>query len=925
MKLTLYPKIIFRTPRFSLQDDLHNNWDELKIAISESSQEFFIIIKNVEAEDIPKLPRNVQHTIWKYFNRSKHRSTPFGTFASVGIADVGVSVTGDTLLRIDESMKIHRFPDWRLKSKFEYDFEDLKFRNGYLFSNSTYYKLGENIRYVSLNDGKFEIEEMIPDHFVLRLLHLCSTPISLEEAVLLLLPFCENRSEIEEGIASMIDMQLLITSFDPNIIGEDYFARIDFEEKSVDKHYIISERVCNSGKYNPYKLRYLQETINFLERNLGETSNPRLSEFVKRFRKRFDGQEVPIMEALDPEVGIGYSDMEESNGSDSLVLDLAGNKNGRDIDKNRIREILSKQMGLSTDCLPQHLFLEEMIVDKLHQDSKPLPNTFNVLFTEADGNIFLEHIGGVTATALAGRFTLASSEIWDYAKEMVEIEEKANPDVVFFDIAYTAENEVDNVNRRKRIYQHQLSLFNYDTSQTPITSDDILVSLQGDNLILRSKKFGRRLVPRLASAYNHSRSDLPVFRLLCDLQFQGLTTTLQFRVENFYPDLNHYPRIQYKNIILSPEKWRLKIDGVKSLEKAELKSYLSKLKTVRHLRSGVGDQMLYFDTESECDLDALLHYLKQNPVRLFEESFIPQNSIIQNNAGNPFASQFMATLVHSEQIYNTINQKIDTNLERLRYFLPGSEWLYFEIYCHPSRMENLLCNSISEYLEAYHDKIKKWFFIRYDEEGAHIRLRIRLKSPNDGQNLTYSMSQFLKKEYVAGLVSDIRIRIYMREIERYGSDIIGEVERHFSLDSQYTLELLKGEISTNNKYYLCIQLLQKIQMCGLQGIGTIPYLTATILQSLQKEHYLNTDDFSKINKKFKEFRQNGTLDQLEFSCVKLFESFYTVLTLCPLDRRNKLLMDLFHMHVNRLFTEHQRTHEMLIYYFLDKMSKANTY
>jgi lantibiotic biosynthesis protein len=47
-------------------------------------------------------------------------------------------------------------------------------------------------------------------------------------------------------------------------------------------------------------------------------------------------------------------------------------------------------------------------------------------------------------------------------------------------------------------------------------------------------------------------------------------------------------------------------------------------------------------------------------------------------------------------------------------------------------------------------------------------------------------------------------------------------------------------------------------------------------------------------------------------------SFIKTLQQCATENALKLLTDLMHMHVNRLFSKDQRTHEMVMYYFLLK-------
>lgn len=914
MKLNLYPQLIFRTPKFSLEKSLEDCWDELKTCISESSLEFFSLIKDVKANEIYTLPDNIQFTIWKYFNRSKHRSTPFGTFAAVAICPVA-PVDKNSIVHINADLEVHRFVDWKNKSQIEFDFEDILRHNASLFANSTYYPIQDQIRYISFINGKFEIAEIEPDDFLWELLKICANPTPIHEIKELLLPLCSDEDELLEKVEALIGLQLLFSSLDANITGQDYFERIQLPAPPSGIQYIISERECVGGAFPKSILRHVEEMYHFLAEHACVNGNERLQTFVSRFRNKFENQEVPIMVALDPEIGIGYADMEESEGIDDLILKLASNRNKSQVSPSMIKDHFTQLLTLGNNA-PIHL--EKLALTSNAVKPAIFPNTFNFLFSEADGMVVLEHIGGVTATALAGRFTLASDDIKKMAKEMVKIEQQANSDIIFFDLAYTAEADVDNVNRRSHIYDYQLSLFNFDTSNNPITANDIKISVKGDQLILRSSSLNKRLVPRLASAYNHSRSDLPIFRLLCDLQDQGLACNFLVKPEQLFPGCRTYARIQFKNIILSPQKWHITEE-----HKLNLHEYLINNKVPNKIRVGVGDQTLYFDISAEKDLIVLKHFLKTKKELMIEETFISERCRIKDKDHNGFAAQYMAAFYHREKVYEPYSIPDVVHATTQRSFLPGQEWLYYEIFCHTSQMEALLCGEILQFINEHEDSLEKWFFIRYDEGGAHIRLRLKPYNPLDNHNLQSLLMSIFKPYHDQGIISDIRLCTYVRELERYGTDIMDEVEYHFARDSKTVLGLIKSGYSIQQCYVWSTTLFERILSMGIQGIGDNAYFAKTILQSLQNEHNLGPMDYKELNKKYKDFGVvvDSPIDKTALD--NLARSFDVILNRAPEYRRNTLLIDLFHMHINRLFPSYQRTHEMVIYYFMERKAKAN--
>ncbi|RZK63367.1 MAG: hypothetical protein EOO85_31370, partial [Pedobacter sp.] len=332
-----------------------------------------------------------------------------------------------------------------------------------------------------------------------------------------------------------------------------------------------------------------------------------LKQFINKFRKKFEQKEVPLSLALDPEMGIGYDELEQAGEGDDFIAQFYGKQSKKAGD---LSEQLKKNFNKLID--PVSFASNEVIrLDKLGIQlagtPATIPNSFSMLMSVADGLIFADQTGGTTANALSGRFTMASDKVLSHCQNISSLEQSANPDILFFDVAYMVETNVDNINRRKLVYNHQLSILNFDTSDDPLTLDDVMLSVQGNEVILRSKKYNKRIVPRMASAYNYSRSDLSVFRLLCDLQHQGIHPYLSISLEKLFPGKQYYPRIKYKNLILSPHKWlfnRTKFKGIEINKSGiqRVQHILSEHNVPTFFRAGNADQTLCFNSESPDDI-----------------------------------------------------------------------------------------------------------------------------------------------------------------------------------------------------------------------------------------------------------------------------------------------------------------------------------
>lgn len=180
MKLTIQPTIIFRTPKFSYQSELVDCWEALKSAISISSATFYETIKEVKANELHDLPPKVYFTIWKYFNRAKFRSTPYGTFAGFSLLNDAIKPSESRIV-IDEDQKIRELIDWPYKNNIQLRLQDLLQKNCLLFSNSSYYLTTDSIRYIACTDGVFELAELDQNEFVQQILAACLKPIRLND------------------------------------------------------------------------------------------------------------------------------------------------------------------------------------------------------------------------------------------------------------------------------------------------------------------------------------------------------------------------------------------------------------------------------------------------------------------------------------------------------------------------------------------------------------------------------------------------------------------------------------------------------------------------------------------------------------------------------------------------------------------------
>ncbi|WDF80757.1 thiopeptide-type bacteriocin biosynthesis protein [Mucilaginibacter sp. KACC 22773] len=571
-----------------------------------------------------------------------------------------------------------------------------------------------------------------------------------------------------------------------------------------------------------------------------------------------------------------------------------------------------------------------------------LPPSISMLFTKSADKLVLENNGGATATALTGRFNVFSEEANRLCQEIARAEAMANPDVLFAEIHQLSDIHVDNINRRKPVYDHiiHINTFPCPTGQQQIRLDDLQVSIQGDDILLESVSLKKRVIPRLPTAYNFNHNELAIFRFLCDLQYQGLQANLTFNLEQIFPGLDFYPRVEYRGMVISLAKWRLQNQDIAGLITAPSIGKLHIMRQVRGIPAlvsmGMSDQKLVFDLS--CDAEALffMDCLKEQQNILITEYLEPDRSVTAGK--NRLAGQFVALLTRTDRIYNGIAIQNSPKRKALhRSFPPGSQWLYFKIYCAEETSDTILLKLIGKLSQAAKAKIELWFFIRYYDPESHIRLRIRTDISNYGE-MVKTISRIIGHKSVKGFVRDVKQDTYVREVERYSAALMENVEHCFHTGSELVVQWLNQKIKPEapNGFDMAVfRLVYQMAARFAEGSAVISDFFRQRAESFISE-FGDTRNFRlDLDRKYRMVAREleAALEHLaedpktkdivaETAFLKSVENLAKGSAAWADGKRLNLLADLIHMQVNRLYSDQQRRHELLICFCLYKYSTS---
>lgn len=894
--LQVWGHAICRSPLFPIESKLVDAWPVLKRLIKDSAPEFYAIIAELDAADLQNQSEKIRFTIWKYFNRSRYRATPFGEFAAISIVPVQKDI-GTIVLQ--QHMDTLSRPDWKAVQDINYDNHSIEKAN--YRTNPLCYIYEKELHYLFRSEEQFELNAIERRQDIDLLYSFCKTLRSFEMiASMMLEQLGMKKRNVIVLLKQLLELQVLTCDLQANITGQDYFERRKLTENTAQP-YTIASRVCLTGGLDLGPTQELKEYAIFLSNCLQVQSNTALEQFKNSFLQLWEQRSIPLSLALDPILGIGYGHAKELL-QGTLVGEL---QNRPQQDQNQhISYGKFEQFVLSQIIKGKPIQLTDFEPEL--QQTK-LPNTSSILFHLYEGHPVIHQSGGATATALLGRFT-AINEIRDLSLQLTAIEQSANAGVIFFDIAYQFEGRTDNVNRRQQLYATELAIGSWSTFEHPLRLEDIWVRVENGQVLLHHAESGARLMPRLASAYNHMRSDLDLFRFLCDLQYQDIQSRSSIDLQSMFPNLDHYPRVYYKNTIACAAKWKLpKCQNLKSLQ-----IWLAEQQLTQPFAIGKNDQTLIINPNIAEDLNFLLLYQTQQAEDIYlTEALISHEATVNNEDNKGFHAQFILALVHRHQVYLPYPAKETPTLQR-DLVMPGGEWFYAELYLHPEIMDQFLTNEIRSLINEKKALISEWFFIRYNQPEPHLRLRLKLKDPQQLPDMLRYLQQFVGVSRNYGHLRRLEIKAYDREIIRYGAKQMDLVEHFFYLDSTWALKQLG--LSTENLYAQILVFVQKLSEVVFDDPSKQIAFYRNLADNFAAEMKFSKSDFKKINLSYQ------TQQTSEKTNEKLIRYFKKLIKHYELQRRTMLLADLIHMHVNRRFSGAPRMHEAVIYQFLYKKS-----
>lgn len=904
-------------------------------------------------------------TLFKYYNRMSFRPTPFGAFAAVSLA--GWSAKDQIRLAPPASAVLTLLPS--LEATIHTGANE-PVKETMVFVNPTAYRFGNSWRYIRSSatvSGKleFSLQSVTAAPLLDHLFSLAgSRAVSFDHLTreIMLSTRCSDK-EAEGYAAFLVKEQVLLTDQLPGLIEpassdgritilsdqqvpetEISFPPQEHSMRPMAPYYTGMQRATESGGVGPEIQERLRAVLQVLAQIVPHRPIQALEDFKKAFKSRFDLQKIPLLTALDPDGGISYENLHTEHTGELLPEGLT------------LRDVGAKEEIVKWNAV-NRMFLKIWLQDTkrgLHDpvnikdaDLEALPADLStgtpaaslaVLFTRSDGQLVMESAGGATAAALVGRFSAFDPETSLLAREISRAEISKNPDILFAEIHQRSNNHVDNINRRVQLYDHiiPINVFPHAHETGHILPNDLLISVRNDEVLLESVSLGKRIIPRLPTAYNYQHNELALFRFLCDLQYQGLQSNLSFDPERLFPGLSFYPRFCYRDCILSLARWIFDQEQIAPLlvipcSIGRLHLFRQEHGVPRHISLTQGDQQLVFDLAGDRDAYFFLENIRLLKIIVLREYLFPDGSLTTGK-NKRHSGQYLALLKKERPVYQGSKPKDLPDPKFTRHFLPGSEWLYLGVYCTEISADKVLQQIVLPVVASAGANVSGWFFIRYHDPRPHLRIRIRV-SPEQTGNLLSAFNRQLRGD-CGNLISDYKLEAYCRELERYSTDLIGSVEDLFCAGSLIYMDLLNENRKRPGNALWPFVFVYTVINRFLAGRSTAVTYLLWVKDNFLEEFKADKQLRRELDEQYRQISGDIGILLHDNAGTQLTATYSVQQYLLKIDMlsaandnrtiadQERLLCDLVHMEVNRLFLSDQRQHEAVIYYCLYKYESS---
>ncbi|RFZ85162.1 hypothetical protein DYU05_06060 [Mucilaginibacter terrenus] len=888
--------------------------------------------------------------------------------------------TNNSLYELTDS---YRYAEYKLENgRRKYEVTSLK-KNPYLKDILTLAKNGATVGSLQVALTKFEgitlddanefITELIESQLLISDLE---TTVTGEEPFDQLIKKLSGIVGFEHTLQKLVQIQSLLSSVQKDTALIHYINEIlsQLTEKPMLNSFVqadllpkLAQSTINDGLVE--EITHQLQDLFLLSR---PADHPEIENFKNAFIAKYEDAEMPLALVLDAESGIGYGDFNEDTSANNVLIGDLVFQNRQSVSGSEFDEIQQLSLNKYYDFLKNkrsHISIDKSDLTPMKKKMESYQFSTSIyalgslmqLSDELGKDHFLFDVaafGGTSGANLFGKFTHSSKELAALSSRILKKEEEQYPDAIFAEIVHLPEAQVGNILLRPVLRPYEIPYVGRSgvDQDHQILLEDLYVSIRQGEVILVSKKLGKRIIPKLTTAHNFNYKGLPVYKFLCSLQSHQNAKMNIWDWGNL-DSLRFLPRVVYRNLLLKKATWKFTADDIIDLplEKEDIQEYFSKFRLKWELPMRVSyleeDNKLLIDFSQDHGIRIFVYYLKKLKRIIVEEYlFTPENCIVKDREGKSYTNEVVIPFFEDKVELRSASLKLRVKNQGVKgKFIPGSEWLYFKIYTGLKFAEEILKNELFRFVDEglTQGLFEKFFFIRFKDDGPHLRIRFYNAEESKQHELMRAFlnacQPLINNNYIQRVVLDT----YVRETDRYGEDLITHSEDLFFHDSLSVMRLLKLIDGPDIDIYRMIFairginiLLDDFKFTFMQKEKFSKYLQGMFFKEFGAGDHLQ----SQLNDKYRSYqslifshmdadsdKENDIVDAIEIFKERSNANILAVKRILSevnaeqnWQRIEELLASYIHMFVNRLFIGKQRMNELVIYHFLERYHRSRS-
>ncbi|HZM82820.1 MAG TPA: lantibiotic dehydratase [Candidatus Limnocylindrales bacterium] len=530
-----------------------------------------------------------------------------------------------------------------------------------------------------------------------------------------------------------------------------------------------------------------------------DTSTPELTEYHQAFLERYGPDAVlPLLTVLDSHLGLGppagYRVPRGERGAP------APPDNPYPVARERL---VADRMLEVIRSGRDELVLDEEMVDRLaHDESVPPPQSFDLCaelhassleaVRRGDFRLLVSTgAGSVAAGAMAGRF----ARLLDIDEALAAVMGErtgTDPDSgpllaqLYFQPRHA---RFDNVTLVPKLLTHSVEVGTFADPDAGDVVDvrDLMLGADEHRLYLMLPD-GREVVVVTPHMLQLRTSAPNVARFLTAVMMSGIRLWIPWswgRLEA----LPYLPRVRYRRTVLTPGRWRAPPElGDRKLSWPRWQHGLRAWRETNRVPDLV--RVSVFDQHVELDLTVPLHQ------QLLRNQLQRTHSVLLREVGprdeawlDGHANEIVLPLVAGRPWPPVAKSRVHEVVQVQHR--PGGDWLFAKVYAVREMQDSLLHREIAALAAELPSFVDRWFFIRYLDPDAHIRLRFHGPAARLAGEFLAVLRDWADRCREAGSIRAIVLDTYEPEVWRYGGPAaIDDAERVFHADSVAVLAQL---------------------------------------------------------------------------------------------------------------------------------------